>query len=96
MISNMPAGYVSIFHNAKGPVTCTVTACATGTVEAISCVMALNSNILPPTVNLDNPDPQCDLDFIPHTARKVKDLNTVISNSFGFGGHNICLVFRKL
>ncbi len=69
---------------------------ATGAVEAITCIMALNSNILPPTINLDNPDPQCDLDFIPHKARNVKDLNVVISNSFGFGGHNACLVFKRL
>ena len=69
---------------------------ATGAVEAITCVMALQTDTLPPTINLDNPDPQCDLDFIPHKARKVKDLNLVISNSFGFGGHNACLVFRKL
>ena len=69
---------------------------ATGAVEAIACIMALQTNILPPTMNLDNPDPQCDLDFIPNKARKVKDLNTVISNSFGFGGHNTCLVFKKI
>ena len=69
---------------------------ATGAVEAIACAMALQTNILPPTINLDNPDPQCDLDFIPNKSRKVKDLNVVISNSFGFGGHNACLVFRKL
>ena len=69
---------------------------ATGAVEAISCVMALRANTIPPTTNIDNPDPQCDLDFVPHKARKVKDLNLVISNSFGFGGHNACLVFRKL
>lgn len=69
---------------------------ATGAIEAIACVMALQTNTLPPTINLDNPDPQCDLDFVPHKARKVKDLNLVISNSFGFGGHNACLVFKKL
>lgn len=69
---------------------------ATGAVEAIACTMALQTNTLPPTINLDNPDPQCDLDFIPNKARKVKDLNIVISNSFGFGGHNACLVFKKL
>ena len=69
---------------------------ATGAVEAIACNMALQTNVLPPTINLDNPDPQCDLDFIPNKARKVKGLNVVISNSFGFGGHNACLVFKKL
>lgn len=69
---------------------------ATGAVEAIACIMALQTNTLPPTINLDNPDPQCDLDFIPNKSRKVKDLNLIISNSFGFGGHNACLVFRKM
>lgn len=69
---------------------------ATGAVEAIACVMALQTNILPPTTNLDNADPQCDLDFIPNKARIVKDLNYVISNSFGFGGHNACLVLKKI
>ncbi|MBI2996511.1 MAG: beta-ketoacyl-ACP synthase II [Candidatus Melainabacteria bacterium] len=69
---------------------------ATGAIEAIACVMALQTNIIPPTTNIDNPDPQCDLDFVPHKARKVNDLNLVISNSFGFGGHNACLVFRRI
>lgn len=69
---------------------------ATGAVEAITCIMALGTNTIPPTTNLDNPDPQCDLDFVPFKARKVKDLNLVASNSFGFGGHNVCLVFKKL
>ena len=69
---------------------------ATGAVEAMACTMALKTNILPPTINLDNPDPQCDLDFVAHTSRKVKDLNIVISDSFGFGGHNACLVFKKI
>lgn len=69
---------------------------ATGAVEAIACTMALQNNTLPPTINLDNPDPQCDLDFVPNKARKVKDLSVVISNSFGFGGHNACLVFKKV
>jgi 3-oxoacyl-[acyl-carrier-protein] synthase II len=70
---------------------------ATGAVEAIACIMALQTNTLPPTINLDNPDPQFDMmDFIPNKARKVKDLKLVISNSFGFGGHNACLVFKKV
>ena len=69
---------------------------ATGAVEAMTCTMALQTNILPPTINLDNPDPQCDLDFVAHKSRKVKDLNIVLSNSFGFGGHNACLVFKKI
>lgn len=70
---------------------------ATGAVEAIACIMALQTNTLPPTINLDNLDPQFDMmDFIPNKARKVQDLNLVISNSFGFGGHNACLVFKKI
>jgi 3-oxoacyl-[acyl-carrier-protein] synthase II len=67
---------------------------AAGGVEAIVSVLALERGILPPTINLDNPDPECDLDYIPHTARKVQ-VEVVMSNSFGFGGTNACLVFRR-
>lgn len=67
---------------------------ATGAVEATACIMALQTNTIPPTINLDNPDPQCDIDLVPNQARK-KELNLVLSNSFGFGGHNACLVFKK-
>lgn len=67
---------------------------ATGAVEAMACIMALKHNEIPPTINLVNQDPQCDLDFVPNKSRK-KELNTVLSNSFGFGGHNACLAFRK-
>lgn len=69
---------------------------ATGAVESIACIMALQTGVLPPTINFDNADPQCDLDFIPNKARSIKDLKMVISNSFGFGGHNACLVFKKI
>ena len=68
---------------------------AAGGVEAVVCILCMRDNIVPPTINLDNPDPQCDLDYVPHKARKM-DVNCVMSNSFGFGGTNACLVFKKL
>jgi 3-oxoacyl-[acyl-carrier-protein] synthase II len=67
---------------------------AAGAAEAIVSILALQHNMLPPTINLQNPDPECDLDYVPHTPRPAT-LNTVISNSFGFGGHNTTLVFRR-
>lgn len=67
---------------------------AAGALEAIICIMALNANVIPPTINLDTPDPACDLDYVPHVARE-KQLNVVMSNSFAFGGQNSVLVFRK-
>lgn len=66
-----------------------------GVVEAIFTVLALQHQLLPPTINLDNPDPACTLDYIPHTARTVQNLNYAISNSFGFGGTNGSLVFGR-
>ena len=68
---------------------------AAGSVEAIVSILALRDQIAPPTINLDNPDDGCDLDFVPHRARQTK-INVSISNSFGFGGTNTCLAFRKL
>lgn len=68
---------------------------AAGGVEAVVCVLSMRDNIVPPTINLENPDPQCDLDYVPHKARKM-DVNCVMSNSFGFGGTNACLVFKRL
>ncbi len=67
---------------------------AAGGVEAIFSVLALHEGILPPTINLDHPDPLCDLDYIPHHARK-KEVNVALSNAFGFGGVNATLVFKK-
>lgn len=67
---------------------------AAGGIEAIFSVLALRDQVIPPTINLDNPDPECDLDYVPHTAREAK-LNIVMSNSFGFGGTNGTLIFRK-
>jgi len=69
---------------------------ATGGVEAIISVLAIRDNIIPPTINYENEDPECDLDYVPNKARKVKDLKFVLSNSFGFGGQNGCLVFNQL
>jgi 3-oxoacyl-[acyl-carrier-protein] synthase II len=67
---------------------------ASGALEAITSIMTINHGIIPPTINLNHPDSQCDLDYVPNKARKAK-VNTVVSNSFGFGGHNSVLVFRR-
>jgi 3-oxoacyl-[acyl-carrier-protein] synthase II len=67
---------------------------AAGSVEAIISILTINRGIIPPTINYENPDPECDLDYVPNVARKVK-VKTVISNSFGFGGTNGCLVFKE-
>ena len=68
---------------------------AAGAVEAIFSVLALRDQVVPPTINLDNPDPDCDLDLVPHTARSTP-LEYVVSNSFGFGGTNGTLVFKRV
>ena len=67
---------------------------AAGAVEMAICVKVLQHQILPPTINLDNPDPLCDLDYVPHTAREAK-VDAIINNSFGFGGHNACAIAKK-
>ena len=67
---------------------------AAGGIEAVFCVLALHHGILPPTINLDHPDPACDLDYIPHRARPAA-VTVALSNSFGFGGVNACLLFKK-
>ena len=66
-----------------------------GGIEAVACVLALRNGVVPPTINYNNPDPECDLDIVPNTARELT-LGTVLSNSFGFGGHNVCLAFRRM
>ena len=67
---------------------------ASGAMEAIFTILAMRDSIAPPTINYDNPDPECDLDYVPNTARKA-ELDFAISNSFGFGGMNSVLVFKK-
>ena len=68
---------------------------AAGAVEAIACLKALNESILPPTINLLDPDPACDLNNVPNVAIHA-DVDLVLSNSLGFGGHNACIAFRKV
>jgi 3-oxoacyl-[acyl-carrier-protein] synthase II len=68
---------------------------AAGAVEMAACVMTIRDGVVPPTINLDNPDPQCDLDYVPNTAREKK-VKVAISNSFGFGGHNSSLLIRAI
>jgi 3-oxoacyl-[acyl-carrier-protein] synthase II len=68
---------------------------AAGGVEAAICILAMQHGSLPPTINLDNPDPRCDLDYIPHKARHNVKVDAVMSNSFGFGGHNTTLIFKR-
>ena len=67
---------------------------AAGGAETIACALALKNDIAPPTINLENPDPECDLDYVPNKPRKMK-INVALSNSLGFGGHNATLAFRK-
>ena len=67
---------------------------AAGAVEAIWCIRAMHEGVLPPTINLDNPDAECDLDFVPHTARKA-DIDIALSAAFAFGGHNSMLLLRR-
>ena len=66
-----------------------------GGIEAVAAVLAIKHNLVPPTINYQNPDPACDLDVVPNQARE-HTLNVVLSNSFGFGGHNVCLAFRRM
>jgi 3-oxoacyl-[acyl-carrier-protein] synthase II len=67
---------------------------AAGAIETIICSKTMEKNILPPTINLDNPDPKCDLDYVPNIAREKK-INTFVNNSFGFGGHNATVIGRR-
>jgi len=65
---------------------------AAGALEAVVAVMAIHDGFVPPTINLDNPDPACDLDYVPHIGRE-QPVRLALSTSFGFGGHNACLAF---
>jgi 3-oxoacyl-[acyl-carrier-protein] synthase II len=67
---------------------------AAGGVEAIFCTLAVRDGVLPPTINQESPDPECDLDYVPNEAREA-DVRVAVSNSFGFGGHNACVVLRR-
>lgn len=68
---------------------------AAGGVEAAFCALAIRDQVAPPTINLENPDPECDLDYVPNTARRMR-IDVALSNSFGFGGTNGTLIFRRL
>ena len=68
---------------------------ASGGVEAIAVCMSIKNQMVHPTINLENQDPQCDLDYVPNKARQMP-INYALSNSFGFGGHNACLLFKKI
>ena len=67
---------------------------AAGAIEAITCINSLNNSIIPPTINYNNPDPECDLNYTPNEAIN-KEVNISMSNSFGFGGHNSVVIFKK-
>ena len=67
---------------------------AAGATELIVCLMAIRDNVVPPTINYENPDPECDLDYIPNVARSVR-CDHALSNSFGFGGQNISLIVSR-
>jgi len=68
---------------------------AAGAVEFVACCLAINNNIVPPTINYETPDPDCDLDYVPNQARELK-VDLTLSNSLGFGGHNACLAVRRM
>ena len=68
---------------------------ATGAAEAVACLMALKDGIVPPTIGYTEPDPDCDLDYTPNTARRM-EVKTALSTSLGFGGHNACLAFCRM
>jgi 3-oxoacyl-[acyl-carrier-protein] synthase II len=87
-------------HARKTPVSSTKGATghcfgAAGAIEAIFTTLALRDRIVPPTINFEEPDPNCDLDYVPNVAREVPDLHIAVSNSFGFGGHNATIVLRR-
>jgi 3-oxoacyl-[acyl-carrier-protein] synthase II len=90
----------NVFNGGSPPVSSTKSAIghllgAAGAVEAVAVLGALDRGILPPTLNFEEPDPDCDLDYIPDGPREAPGLELALSNSFGFGGQNACLVIKK-
>jgi 3-oxoacyl-[acyl-carrier-protein] synthase II len=69
---------------------------ASGAIESVACLKAIETGIVPPTINYENPDPECDLDYVPNQSRKIGKVRAVLKNSFGFGGQNACLVFKAV
>ena len=67
---------------------------ATGAIESVFCTLAIQNNMAPPTINYETPDPECDLDYVPNTARSTR-IKVALNNAFGFGGHNAVLVFKE-
>ena len=104
--TSTPAGDVAetlavkkVFGNEAPPVSSTKSMTGhllggAGAIEAVACLLAMKHGVIPPTINLVDQDPECDLDYVPLTAREAK-LDAVMSNSFGFGGHNATLVFKR-
>lgn len=68
---------------------------AAGAVEAAATLLAISRGVVPPTINYEFPDPECDLDYVPNQARPMT-IKAAVSNTFGFGGHNACLVFTRI
>ena len=68
---------------------------ASGSVEALACVMAIRDQKIPPTINYTTPDPECDLDYVPNVARD-RDVRVAVTTSVGLGGHNSCVIFRRM
>ena len=68
---------------------------AAGGVETAVCALAIRHKVVPPTINYENPDPECDLDYVPNTAREA-NVKVCLNNSFGFGGHNACLLLAAV
>jgi 3-oxoacyl-[acyl-carrier-protein] synthase II len=68
---------------------------ASGAVETVICALAIRDQIVPPTINLDDPDPECDLDYVPEGARRMR-VRAALSNSFGLGGHNASILLKEL
>ena len=67
---------------------------AAGGIECVVCALAIKESTIPPTINYETPDPECDLDYVPNTARKTR-VRAAISNSLGFGGHNVALLMKE-